>query len=170
VSTTGYRTDETVTSTAGMVFLRIKTPGLTFKAESVYGGNLHHLTMAGGYAVQSIGDAVRGDVSYAPLRTFTAWAELMTNGTSFQAGIFAGYSKNLGAAGDLAGPSYARGADIDRMARISPRLVVNSGKVRLAAECEWTGAWYGTPRSDGTVGGAKLVSNIRVLGAVYLFF
>jgi hypothetical protein len=166
----GYATDTTVASTAGMAFLRIKTKGLTFKAEAVYGGNLHHLTMAGGYAVEAVTDAARGFVSYAPLRTATAWTELMSNGTSFQAGIFAGYSKNLGAGGDLAGPTYARGGDIDRLARVSPRLVFNSGKARFAAECEWTGAWYGTPRIDGTVGGSKLISNVRLLGAVYLFF
>ena len=166
----GYATDTTVTSTAGMAFLRIKTRGLTFKAEAVYGGNLHHLTMAGGYAVDAVTDAARGLVTYAPLRTVTAWTELMSTGTSFQAGIFAGYSKNLGAGVDLAGPTYARGGDIDRLARISPRLVFNSGKVRLTAECEWTGAWYGTPRPDGKVGGSRLVSNVRLLGAVYLFF
>lgn len=169
-TSSGYATDTTLTSTAGMAFLRIKTRGLTFKAETVYGGNLHHLTMAGGYAVHAVTDASRGLVTYAPLRTVTAWTELMSNGTSFQAGLFAGYSKNLGAGVDLAGPTYARGADIDRLARVSPRLVFNSGQVRLAAEGEWTGAWYGTPRPDGTVGGSRLVSNVRLLGAVYLFF
>ena len=166
----GYAADATVASAAGMAFLQVKTRGLTFKAETVYGGNLHHLTMAGGYAVDAVTDPVRGFVTYAPLRTITGWTELMTNGTSFQAGIFAGYSKNLGAESDLAGPAYARGADIDRLARVSPRLVFNAGKARFAAECEWTGAWYGTPLTDGTVSGGRLVSNIRVLGAVYLFF
>jgi hypothetical protein len=170
VSTNGYAADETMTSTAGMAFLRIKTKGLTFKAEAVYGGNLHHLTMAGGYAVEAVTDVERGLVAYAPLHTATGWTELMTNGKSFQVGIFAGYSKNLGAEGEISGPAYARGGDIDSLARVSPRLVFNSGKVRLAAECEWTGAWYGTPRADGTVGEIKLVSNVRLLGAVYLFF
>lgn len=166
----GYATDQTLTSTAGMAYLRIKTRALTFKAEAVYGGNMHHLTMAGGYAVDAVSDAERGLVTYAPLRTATGWIELMTNGAKLQAGLFAGYSKGLGAGHDLAGPAYARGGDIDRLARVSPRLVLNSGKARFALECEWTGAWYGTPRLDGTVGGAGLVSNIRALGAVYLFF
>ncbi len=166
----GFAADATVSSAAGMAFLRFKTRALTFKAETVLGGNLHHLTMAGGYAVDAVTDAARGYVTYAPLRTVTGWTELMTNGTKFQAGIFAGYSKNLGADGDLAGPAYTRGGDIDRLARVSPRLIFNSGKVRLAAECEWTGAWYGTPRPDLTVGSPGLVSNLRLLGAVYLFF
>ena len=169
-SSAGFAATETVTSTAAMAFLRLKTRDLTFKAETVYGGNLHHLTMAGGYAVDAIIDAARGLVSYAPLRTVTGWTELMTNGTTFQAGVFAGYSKNLGAGHDLAGPAYARGGDIDRLARLSPRLIFNSGKARFAVEGEWTGAWYGTPGPNGKVAGSGLVPNFRLLGAAYLFF
>ena len=82
----GYAADATVASAAGMAFLQVKTRGLTFKAETVYGGNLHHLTMAGGYAVDAITDPVRGFVTYAPLRTITGWTELMTNGTFFRRG------------------------------------------------------------------------------------
>ncbi len=74
----GFAADATVSSTAGMAFLRFKTRALTFKAETVLGGNLHHLTMAGGYAVDAVTDAARGYVTYAPLRTVTGWTELMT--------------------------------------------------------------------------------------------
>jgi hypothetical protein len=166
----GYKTDATVTTWAGMGYLKVRMRGLTIKAEGAYGGNMHHLTMIGGYGVQAVTDAARDEEAYGPLRTVSAWAELQTNGEKVQAGLFAGYSKNLGANRDIAGAAFARGANIDRLFRIAPRLVYNAAKLRLAAEVEYTAAAYGTPDARGIVRGASTVANLRILGAVtYLF-
>jgi hypothetical protein len=166
----GYRTGATLTSEAGMAYFKFRSSGLTFKAEAVYGGNLHHLTMLGGYAVHEVTDPDKGTESYSPLNVVSAWGEIQTNGEAFQAGLFAGYSKNLGAGTDVTGAGYARGANIDTLFRIAPRVLVNSGKLRLAAEIEYTSASYGTPDLRGVVRDAAAVANLRVLGAVYYFF
>ncbi|HPH44129.1 MAG TPA: hypothetical protein PL086_06690 [Candidatus Aminicenantes bacterium] len=169
-TTLGYRTDAGLNDWAGMAFGKLKKPGFTVKAEAVYGQNLHHLTMMGGYAAAEITDAVRAEASYAPTENLALWGEIQTNGAAFQAGLFAGYTKNFGFGRNVSGPLYERGADIDAVFRISPRAVYNAGKVRLAVEAEYTAAAYGKTGPDGRVNGAAWVGNLRLLGAVYYFF
>lgn len=166
----GYAADARFPSLAGMAYLRHKGADITLKAEAVYGEDLHHLTMLGGYGVSGIADSARAIESYSPLRTFSSWAEIQTNGAEFQAGLFAGYSKNLGAASDLVGAIWARGANVDGVFRVSPRAIYSAGKLRLAGEIEWTAAGYGTADERGRVKDTARFSNVRVLGAVYYFF
>jgi len=169
-TTAGYATDAVLNDWAGMVYWKMKKSGFTVKAEAVYGQNLHHLTMMGGYAVAEVTDAARGEVTYAPTENLSLWGEFQTNGTTFQTGLFLGYSKNYGAGKDVIGPFYSRGADVDAVYRIAPRAVYNTGKIRLATEIEYTAAAYGKTGPDGKVGDAKWIGNLRVLGAVYYFF
>jgi hypothetical protein len=68
------------------------------------------------------------------------------------------------------GRAYARGANIRDVFRVSPRLVFNSAKLRLAAEVELTSAGYGTPDTKGKVRDARAVSNVRLLPATYYYF
>lgn len=167
---TGYKADESIANGAAMAFAKYSTPDWTFKCEGVYGQNLYHLTMLGGYAVHDMMEGEREDVDYTGLRNLSLWAEAHTNGGKFQAGLFAGYSKNLGSNETVDGEVYARGFTIDRLYRIAPRAFFNSGKLRLAAEIEWTAAAYGAPNNMGVVKDARLVANLRLLGAVYYFF
>ncbi len=169
-TTTGYVAEAVLDDWAGMVYWKMKRSAFTVKAEAVYGQNLHHLTMMGGYAVAEIVDSVRAEAVYVPTENLSLWAEIQTNGPSFQAGLFGGYTKNYGAGKDILGPYYSRGSDIDAVYRIAPRAVYNTGKVRLAAELEYTAAAYGTTGTDGRVKDAKWVGNLRLLGALYLFF
>ena len=170
VTETGYRTSESLGSTAVMGYLKRRMPGWTFKAEAVYGQNLHHLTMIGGYGVEAVTDPILKTQSYAPLDTFSAWAEIHTNGTRWQAGLFGGCARNLGSRSPITGPSYSRGGNIRDLYRISPRLVFNAGKLRLAAEAEWTSAGYGTPDLYGKVKNVHRVDNARILLATYYYF
>ena len=94
----------------------------------------------------------------------------MTNGASWQTGLFAGYSKNLGAPDPITGANYARGPNIDVLYRISPRLLYNVGKMRFAGEVELTAASYGTTDAYGKAVDAAFVRNVRVLFAAYYFF
>jgi hypothetical protein len=94
----------------------------------------------------------------------------MTGGEKFQAGLFGGYAKNLGAKKTLTSAVYARAANIDLLYRLAPRILFNSGNVRLAAEVEWTAAAYGTADAKGMVRDTETFSNLRLLGAVYYFF
>ena len=166
----GYATEEKVSGAAAMAFFKQKWPKWTWKAEAVWGQNLHHLTMLGGYGVRDVLDPVRLDWSYTPVATFSAWTEVQTNGGPWQTGLFAGYSKNLGSTHEITGATYSRGANIDELYRLSPRLLYNAGKVRLAGEVELTAASYGTPDLYGKVQGARFVRNVRLLLAAYYFF
>jgi hypothetical protein len=94
----------------------------------------------------------------------------MSNGTAWQAGLFAGYSKNLGSHQGIDTRIYSRGRDIDELYRFSPRLVYNVGKMRFAGEVELTAASYGTPDAFGKVRDAGFVRNLRLLLAAYYFF
>jgi hypothetical protein len=153
-----------------MAFFKQRWPKWTWKAEAVWGENLHHLTMLSGYGVEGVVDPVRLDWAYTPIAALSLWTEIMTNGTAWQTGVFAGYSKNLGSPHEITGATYARGADIDELYRLSPRLVYNVGKMRFAGEIELTGASYGTPDAFGEVRNAAFVRNLRFLLAAYYFF
>ena len=166
----GYETEESVTGLAALAFFKQKWAKWTWKAEAVWGQNLHHLTMLGGYAVQEVVDEVRQEWDYTPIDTFSGWTEVQTNGAPWQAGLFAGYSKNLGSRRPIAGANYARGFNIDQLYRLSPRLVYNVGKMRFAGEVELTAASYGTPDAFGKVLDAGYVRNVRLLLAAYYFF
>jgi hypothetical protein len=126
--------------------------------------------MLGGYAVRDVVDEVRLNWAYAPIAMLSLWTEVQTNGAPWQTGLFAGYSKNLGAPHEIAGANYARGFNIDELYRLSPRLVYNVGKMRFAGETELTAASYGTPDLFGKVRDARFVRNIRILLAAYYFF
>jgi hypothetical protein len=167
----GLKTDESVTSLAGMAYVKQKMPKWTVKAEAVYGSNLYHLTMLGGYAVRDVLPVPETDVwSYAPTRVLSLWGEVQTTGQPWQAGIFAGYARNYGARHELTAVNFVRGSTIAQLFRVSPRLLYNVGKIRFAVETELTGAAYGTPDVFGMVQGARFVTNLRALFAAYYFF
>jgi len=170
VTAAGYSTDETLTGLAAMAFFKQKWPKWTWKAEAVWGQNLHHLTMLGGYAVRDIVDETRLDWAYTPIAALALWTEVQTNGATWQTGLFAGYSKNLGSPHEITGANYTRGFNIDELYRLSPRLVYNVGKMRFAGEVELTAASYGTPDLFGKVADARFVRNLRLLLAAYYFF
>lgn len=169
-TSTGYQASESIASGAGYFFGQLKITALTIKVQAAYGGNLHHLTMLGGYGVTEIGQAPALRWQYAPINTGSAWIELQSNGRKWQTGIFGGYSRNYGARKELIGPIYARGDSLDHLFRIAPRLVLNAGKVRLAQEIELTSAAYGSRDLRGRVNPERTVTNLRLLFAAYYFF
>ncbi|MEN8120803.1 MAG: hypothetical protein ABFS35_10675 [Bacteroidota bacterium] len=167
----GYATSESVSSFNGIAFLKVKTSALTFKLEGVYGQNIPDVLSISGFAITDSTDATRGYVKYSPLSTMSVWSEIHTNGKKFQAGIFGGYTKNLGSANDVVGPIYGLGTNIESLYRISPRIMFNSGKVRFAVEGEYTVANYGSTRdAKGIPTDLTAANNIRMLFAVYYFF
>jgi hypothetical protein len=170
VTALGYATDESLTGLAAMAFFKQRWPKWTWKAEAVWGQNMHHLTMLGGYAVRDVVDEVRLSWAYTPVATLSLWTEVQTNGAPWQTGLFAGYSRNLGSPQEIVGANYARGFNIDELYRVSPRLVYNVGKMRFAGEAELTAASYGTPDIFGKVRDARFVRDLRFLLAAYHFF
>jgi hypothetical protein len=170
VTTKNRATEAAVGSAALLGYGRLTIDPVTIKAEAVYGGNLADMMMLGGYGVAAI-DTATGIERYAPLRTFSVWGEI-AGGKEVELALFAGYARNLGAAENLAGPLYGRATDMDNILRLSPRVVWNVGKLRLAGEFEYTAAAYGTPNgaNKGRVENTKTATNVRVLAAAFYFF
>lgn len=160
----------TLRSLAGFATLHIKTKPLSLTLMGSVCQNATDLTMIGGYGVAEILDTETGIRTFANLTTASGWIDLSTNGEKVKAGLFAGYSKNLGSETELTGPLFGRGTNIDYLARISPRLLFTGGKFTLAAEFETTLAAYGTPDTLGKITDAEPVVNYRMLlAATYSF-
>ncbi|MBN2172830.1 MAG: hypothetical protein JW731_01775 [Bacteroidales bacterium] len=169
-SDSGYKTDTKVSCLGFSGYLKFANQAITVKLHGYNGGNPTELTMLGGYAVKSVTDPVKGFVEYTPIRNTSFWADIHTNGKQWQFGLFGGYAKNNGSMDNIAGAIYSRGADIDYVYRISPRVIFNAGKFRVAPEVEYTAAAYGTIAEKDVVKDAKVVGNFRFLLGVYFFF
>ena len=165
-----YKTNTLSTALAANFYTKLKLKKVTFKLGGEYGENNNSYTMLGGYVVKSITDTARGFVNYANDRSFATWAEVHSNAQRWQPGLFIGFAKNLETGTTVTGPFYSRGSNIDYIYRVSPRLVFNVNKVRLAGEVEYTAAAYGTTNAKGYVSNSKEVANLRVLLGVYYFF
>ncbi len=165
-----YKTKNTANSGSFSAFVKYKSKKVTVKANAFYGGDAFNLTMLGGYGVITSSDSTGQLEEYACIRNTSFWGEIHTNGKTWQFGLFGGYAKNLGGDKDFAGTKYARGTNIDHLFRLSPRVIYNVGKFRIAPEIEYTLAAYGTPQMDGTAADTKNIGNVRVLLGVYFFF
>ncbi len=168
----GYSVDETVGGLTAIGFTKLTTKPVTVKLEARYGENIADVLAISGFAVSSVTDITSGSQSYTPLKSMTFWGEIHTNG-KVQFGVFGGVFKNLGTKEEMlaGGDIYGLGTDIDALIRVSPRVVFNSNKTRIALEMEYTQAAYGNnfdvsyiPETTSTV------SNIRGLVAIYYFF
>lgn len=167
----GYATDESVGGYNAFAFLRIKTNPITFKAQGIYGQNIPDVLSIGGIAISDSTDASRGFVKYTTLNAMSAWMDLSTNGKKVQVGLFAGFSKNLGAKDKVVGPIYGLGTSIESMYRVSPRISYSISKLRFALEGEYTNASYGATYDEyGVPQDLTPVGNFRILFASYFFF
>jgi len=169
ISTTkNYKTDETVSGLSGLLYAKYTFSGFTWMAEGVYGQNLTDLLMLGGYAVSAL-DTVTGYEEYTPLNVYSVWTDL-SYGKDIQPGIFIGYTQNLGADDKIVGTYNTRVSNIDKIFRVTPRVIFNFSKVRFATEVEFTSTSYGKTDEFGKVNDTKDILNIRGLIAVYYFF
>jgi hypothetical protein len=175
-----YVVDEKVSSRAFIAFMKVQNQSLSFKLHGIYGGNLSDLVMMGGYATQREMDTTTGALSYLPLDNMAFWFEGIKSFKKIDVALFAGYSQNLGASDTILTASMAtksRGSDIHSVYRIAPRVVFKSGKLRIAAELEYTAAAYNrtditTPSINafGAVTEYQYVSNLRaLLSFIYAF-
>jgi len=166
----GYKTNSGVGSFMAELHGKMTLPKLTVKVQGTYGQNNYDVLMIGSYATTSI-DAITGIRDYTPTAAYAAWAEVHSNSKTWQPGIFAGFTKNLGAGKDITTGSVAgtRG-NIDFIYRISPRLLYNVGKMRFGIELEYTVAAFGMINQTAGVDNAKAVGNLRTLLGVFYFF
>ena len=175
VTTNNYITDAAVAGFSYMGFAKTTFEHFTVNVQYLMGQNLTDLLQIGGYGVSNIVDEAKGFVEYAPIRTQTYWLDMYTNGQTIQVGLFIARSENMGATKNLVEGTAVTGfgTDIGSLYRISPRLIINSGKARFALECEYTAAAFGTvniaENSKGIPLNTETVNNLRLLLGVYLF-
>jgi hypothetical protein len=162
----------TLSSLSFVGFLSVETKYLSMKAQGIYGQNAYDILQLGGYAVKGVTNAEKGEKEYSNLSTLSGWGDIQTTGRKIRYGFFCGYTKNMGSGGQLDGPIYARGVDIDRVYRIAPRIVYEKQPVEISLECEYTTAYYGTENGDqkGGVRDTNPVSNFRTLMSVKYYF
>jgi len=168
-----YQVHELVHGITAMAFSKITTRPVTFKMEARYGENISDVLAISGFGVKDIIDPTTGEQSYTPLKSMAYWGEIHTNGNP-QVGVFGGILYNTGTKEAMSDPGnavYGLATDISSMLRISPRIIYNSGKVRLALELEYTQAAYGSDYNEFFVPDQIIsVGNFRGLLAVYYFF
>ncbi len=173
-----FKTSEKAQSAAFTAYAKYTAENLTIKFNGYYGGDAYNMTMLGGYAVTAPSDTLGNFEEYSCIRNYSLWGDVQTNGKTWQVGLFGGYSQNLGSSDSITGSMYSRGGNIDYLFRISPRLIYNSGKFRIAPEIEYTVAGYATNDENGIINrdakgkitDSKAVGNFRLLLGVYFFF
>lgn len=174
----GYKTNNGVTGITAIGFVKAALAHVTIKFETVYGQNIADVLSISGFAISNTTpDATTGAIEYTPLNTLSFWTDIHSNNKNVQVGVFAGFTQNMGASEEIvAGSIVGFGTNIKSLMRISPRIIFNSGKFRLAGEIEYTSANYmdlaGTNPIDekGVIQDTYAVSNIRALIGVYYFF
>lgn len=164
-------------SGAVQAYANVITESLEARGNVTFGGDLADHLMTGGYAILP-------DGSFEPLNTIAAWIDLQTTGP-VSLGVFGGYSQNLGTAEDGLDPAavefVARGygpMPIQSVWRASPRVTFTSGRVRIGAEVQATGATYVVGNGLDAVyddalapdGDTESVINLRGNLSVFLFF
>lgn len=168
-----YKVEEKVRGFTAMAFSKLTTEPVTVKLQVRYGENIADLLGISGFAATEVIDATTGELAYAPLKSMTFWGEVHTNGNP-QVGIFGGYTSNNGVSESIQlGPPmvYGRATSIRSLYRIAPRIIYNVGKLRLAAEVEYTSAAYGSDYDEFYIPAeVTSASNLRVLLAVFYFF
>ncbi len=178
-----YKVDESFGSISFNLFSRITSGKLTTRIQALWAQNAYDGLMIGGYVVNSIVDAEKDIRLYTPINTFSIWSDMETTYPRINGGLFLAYSENMGSftsIDDIAFLGlYSRGSNIDYLYRIAPRIVINSGKVRIAGEIEYTAAAYASVDAEtglrmmddyGRVSESNTVGNLRFLLGVYYFF
>lgn len=146
------RVDESLISVCACVYNHMIFHDYYWNLKSLFVQNGTHISMLGGYAVQTISQLDKGgDIrTYTPLNTFSIWTEFGKEKGLYRAGIFIGYTKNLGSSSKLApGPNgqpilYGELTNTDAVYRVSPRFVFEQKPITFAVEIENTWATYGT--------------------------
>jgi hypothetical protein len=168
-----YKVDELLGSMTLLGFTKITAGPLTIKAQARYGENISDVLAISGFAVKEIVDVTTGEQTYTPLKSMAYWGEIHTNGNP-QVGVFGGILFNKGtkeSMSDADNPVYGLASGIESMYRLSPRIIYNSGKVRLALEIEYTVAAYGEDYNNYYVPNQTIpAGNLRGLLGIYYFF
>ncbi|MDD3321847.1 MAG: hypothetical protein PHS59_10430 [Paludibacter sp.] len=169
---------EKLTSSSAIIYTQYVNKSFQIKAKSLWGGNLSDYLMLSGYGIT---DSINGNPTYTNFNISSSWLNVVY-GSTFQAGIFLGLSKNFGTNKLLAantgniftayGYGYYQDTQqlLDRLIRIQPYICYNFPNLKVGLEYDLTSAQYGTLKSDGLVSSPYNINNTRVVLSVsYLF-
>ena len=162
-----YETNETVTGSLIMSYLKVSHGKMTYKYRVMMGQNVSEHLLLGGYAVSDY-DPVTGEEEYSPYKHLFMWGNIVY-GHKLRLGLFGGFAKNLGTIENistgLTNRIFARGEDVDYSYRIAPHIQYSIKNLNLSSELEYTTAAYGDINYDdkGNVENSEEVSNVRLL-------
>jgi len=143
VTASGLKTDKTIGQYLFSGFASVANEKTSIRTEVIYGENLTHLVMIGGYGRVTESDP-NGDYDYANLRTFSTWVDVKHKLSDWELGLFAGYSKLMGSDKNYTSlRGYNRNDDINYIYRISPRVTYKQENLALSLEYMLTTAVYG---------------------------
>ena len=144
------------------LFADYKNGKFNIKGKLIYAENASHLTMLGGFGATSYSPET-GSYEYAPIRTVTSWIDA-TYGHKWRAGLFLGYTNNLGAKKDFISTDYFWAFEVknvDYVYRAVPSIVYFAKNLEVGLECDYTVAGYGDLAIDGNTKALRDVSNLR---------
>ena len=163
VTNSGFKTDETMGSLMGNLFFKFDLPSLSIKTQGIYGENMTHLIMLGGYGETDFIDQNRQIRGYTGIRTMSLWTDIETKGDKWRYGIFGGYSENLGSEKEITGDHWGRGTNIAYIYRVAPRVRLIYDNLSFNFEIIYDVAAYGTPDAKFSFDQTNEVSNIRTM-------
>jgi hypothetical protein len=168
------KVSDNISSISFNAFVQYTKDKLAVKAKTIYGQNMGHLLLLSGYGISKVNDD--RSYEYTNLNNSTSWLNV-TYGKKYQAGLFLGYSKNLGSSSqfevspDIPSYTFTFGAsNIDQVYRISPQVSYNLKHWQFGIEYEMTTVSYGTMDSKGKVKDTHDVTNNRVAGVMVYNF
>ena len=144
------------------LFADYKNGKFNIKGKLIYAENASHLTMLGGFGATSY-DPETGSYKYAPTRAVTSWIDA-TYGQKWRAGLFLGYTDNLGAKKEFISPGYFWAFEVknvDYVYRAVPSITYFAKNLEVALEADYTVAGYGDVAIDGNTKALRDVSNLR---------
>ncbi len=171
----GLNSSKTVGSYNLQAYLKQLIGSTSIKAEVIYGENLSHLTMIGGYGALGKPNQIdlNSDYGYSNMRTISTWLDVEAPISDFSPGLFLGYSANLGSANYYTPlDGYSRNDDLHYIFRVSPRLNYSHKSLTFGFEWSVVGAAYGLDFNDKrkvTQTALPTVNNQFILSTMYRF-
>ena len=169
--TINVKVSDNISALAFNAFVQYSKDNFAIKAKTIYGQNMAHLLLPGGYGVSK--ENADGSLEYTNLNNSTSWLNV-TYGKKYQAGLFLGYSKNLGSSKELLQTPYTHPlfqsegkSYLDQVYRISPQLSYNVKHWTFGVEYELTTASYGSvDLKNGKARDTNNVTDHRVTGVM----
>lgn len=166
---------ERLTSVTAMAYTQLIKDKFQFKAKTLWGQNMSDYLMPLGYGISNLSDV---KAEYTNFNVSTTWLNVVY-GTRWQAGMFLGFTQNMGTTKSLVlikGNFTAYGSGVsgqqilDRLYRAAPHVSYNLHNMKFGLEYDLTGVEYGNLKANGRVINSYFVNNHRAVASVSYFF